>query len=218
MSSAGCVGGEVGSECAVELSGDEAFGAEDGFFFGFALGEAAVGVAAGSFAVAEPDDDDHVQSAVGVAVACEVESVTLGAPARRGDRRDGAQVGERRLSAEPVDVVARGDEQRRGVVSACGRPTPCRGWSGGMSAFVGEAIAAGRSGESKGQRLVGGRGCAKLHIPRSATFAQVSTESIIDKTARQGGVDGEIRTGFALCGTRPVRHVSTREKPLSVMS
>ena len=65
MSSAGCEGGEVASEGAVELWGDEAFEAADGFFFGFAFGEAAVGVAAGSFAVAEPDDDDHVQGAVG---------------------------------------------------------------------------------------------------------------------------------------------------------
>ena len=65
MSSAGCGGSEVGSECAVELWGVEAFGAADGLFFGFALGEAAVAVAAGSFAVAEPDDDDHVQGAVG---------------------------------------------------------------------------------------------------------------------------------------------------------
>ena len=118
MSSAGCEGGEVASQCAVELSGDEAFEAADGFFFGFALGEAAVGVAAGSFAVAEPDDDDHVQGPVGVAVGGEVEPVTLGAPARRGDRRGCAQVSERRLSAEPVDVVARGEGQGRGVVSA----------------------------------------------------------------------------------------------------
>ena len=59
---------EVASQCAVELSCDEAFEAADGFFFGLAFGEAAVHVAAGSFAVAEPDDDDHVQSSVGVAV------------------------------------------------------------------------------------------------------------------------------------------------------
>ena len=118
MSSAGCEGGEVGSEGAVELSGDEAFEAADGLFFGLALGQAAVGVAAGSFAVAEPDDDGHVQGAVGVAVGCEVESVTLGAPAGCGDRRCRAQVSDRRFGAEPVDVVARGDEQGRGVVSA----------------------------------------------------------------------------------------------------
>ena len=38
---------------------------------------------------------------------------------------------------------------------ACGCPKPCRGWSGGMFVFVDEAIAAGRSGESKGQRVLG---------------------------------------------------------------
>ena len=79
MSSAGCEGGEVGSESAVELSGDEAFEAADGFFFGFALGNSAVHVAAGLFAVAGPDDDDHVQGAVGFAVVGEVEPVAAGA-------------------------------------------------------------------------------------------------------------------------------------------
>ena len=34
MSSAGCEGGEVGSEGAVELAGDEAFEAADDFCFG----------------------------------------------------------------------------------------------------------------------------------------------------------------------------------------
>lgn len=84
-------GGEVGSEGAVELSGDDAFVAADGFFLGFAVGEAAVHVAAGSFAVSEPDDDDHVQGPVGLAVVGGVE---------------------------PVDVLAGRDEQRGGVVGA----------------------------------------------------------------------------------------------------
>ena len=47
MSSAGFEGGEVGSEGAVDLSCDEALEAADGFFFGFAFGDAAVEVAAG---------------------------------------------------------------------------------------------------------------------------------------------------------------------------
>ena len=37
---------------------------------------------------------------------------------------------------------------------ACGCPKSCRGWSGGLFVFVDEAIAAGRSDESKGQRVV----------------------------------------------------------------
>ena len=51
MSSAGCEGGEVGSEGAVELAGDEAFAAADDLIIGLAVCEAAVHVAAGSFAV-----------------------------------------------------------------------------------------------------------------------------------------------------------------------
>ena len=45
MSSAGFECGEVGSQGAVELSGDEALEAADGFFFGLALGDAAGTVA-----------------------------------------------------------------------------------------------------------------------------------------------------------------------------
>ena len=37
---------------------------------------------------------------------------------------------------------------------ACGCPKWCRCWSGGIFVFVDEAIAAGRSEESKGQRVV----------------------------------------------------------------
>ena len=59
MSSAGCEGGEIGSEGAVELAGDEAFEAADGFFLGLAFCDAALHVAAGSVAVAEPDEDDE---------------------------------------------------------------------------------------------------------------------------------------------------------------
>ena len=45
------------------------------------------------------------------------------------------------------------NEQNRsllGAIAACGCPISCRGWSGGMFVFVEEAIAAGRSDESKG--------------------------------------------------------------------
>ena len=37
---------------------------------------------------------------------------------------------------------------------ACGCPKSCRDWSGGVFVFVDEAIAAGRSYEPKGQRVV----------------------------------------------------------------
>ena len=164
MSSAGCEGGEVGSEGAVELAGDEAFEAADDFFLGLAFCEAAVHVAASSFAVAEPDEDDYVQGSVGCAVAGEVEPVTAGPPARRGDRRGSAQVSEGRLGAEPVDVLARDDEQGRGVVSAASETGHRRGRRGGDQ-LVEAALQIGGLGAEAGnatpqsaQRRPGGLG------------------------------------------------------------
>ena len=64
MSSGSLEGGEVGSEGAVELSGNEAFEAADDFLLHFPFGEASLEVGAGSLAVAQANDDDHVQRAV----------------------------------------------------------------------------------------------------------------------------------------------------------
>ena len=90
-----------------------------------------VHLAASSFAVAHPDDDDHVQGSLDGAVACEVEPVAAGAPARRGVRRGSAQVSEGRPRAGPADVLARGDEQGRGVVIAASETGHRRGRRGG---------------------------------------------------------------------------------------
>lgn len=53
-------GGEVGSEGALGLSGNEPFEADSRFFLGLAVGEATCEVGAYSVAVAESDDDDDV--------------------------------------------------------------------------------------------------------------------------------------------------------------
>lgn len=71
--------GEVCLVVAAELSADEPFEAADIFFLGFAVGEATFEVGVRSEAVAELDDDDDVEGAVGCAVAGEVEAVTVGA-------------------------------------------------------------------------------------------------------------------------------------------
>ena len=166
MSSAGFEGGEVGSQCAVDLSCEVALEAADGFFFGFAFGDAAVEVAAGSVAVAEPDDDDHVQCPVGGAVAGEVEPVAAGAPAgcNAGHRSGCAQVGEGRFGAEPVDVLAGCDEQRRGVVGAASQTRHCRGRCGGDEPvesafeFVGFGAEPGDAAPQAAQCCFGGLG------------------------------------------------------------
>jgi hypothetical protein len=60
-----------------------------------------------------------VQRAVRVAVAAFVEPMTFHALARRsGQRRDAAQVRERSLRAQPLGVVAGGDQQLSGGLHA----------------------------------------------------------------------------------------------------
>ena len=76
---------------------------------------ASCGVGLGAFAVAQAADGDHVQRAVGVAVAAVVEAVTGSASGGRGDRACAAQRGERAIAVEAFDVLAAGDEQLPGV-------------------------------------------------------------------------------------------------------
>jgi len=128
---------------------------------GLALGDAAAEVAAGVFAAAEPDEDDHVQRSVGCAVAGEVDPVAFGAPTGCGNRSGRAQVGERRLRAEPVDVLADGDEQGRGVVGAASQTRRGRGRCGCVefvSEFGGFGAEAGDAMAQVAQCWVGGLG------------------------------------------------------------
>src|SRR3954471_21042008 len=80
-SRAGGLRQQVGDEGVVELAGDVALEAADDLGLGLAFGGAPRGVSAGAFAVAQATDGDHVQRAVGVAVAAVVEAVAVGAPA-----------------------------------------------------------------------------------------------------------------------------------------
>src|SRR5215210_3681012 len=103
--------GEVGAEGAVDLAGDVALEAADDLGLGLAFGGAALGVGAGAFAAAQAADGDHVQGAVGVAVAAVVEAVAVAAAGGDGDRAGAAECGEGAVVAEPVDVLAGGDQQ-----------------------------------------------------------------------------------------------------------
>src|SRR5215208_1958316 len=82
---------------------------------GLAFGGAALRVGAGALAVAQATDGDHVQGAVGVAVAAVVEAVAGGLAAAGGNRAGATQSGERGVAAEALDVLAGGDEQLAGV-------------------------------------------------------------------------------------------------------
>src|SRR3954471_18789834 len=102
--------GEVGVEGVVDLAGDVALEAADDFGLGLALAAAALGVGAGAGAVAQAADRDHVEGAVGVAVAAVVEPVAGRASAAGRDRAGAAERGKRGLAVEAVDVFTGGDE------------------------------------------------------------------------------------------------------------
>src|SRR4051794_1992498 len=72
---------QVGGEGVVDLARDVALEAADDLGLGLAFGGAPRGVGAWAVAVAQGADGDHVQRAVGVAVAAVVEAVAVGAPA-----------------------------------------------------------------------------------------------------------------------------------------
>src|SRR5438093_10283015 len=78
--------GEVGAEGLVGLAGDVALEAADDLAAVEAFGSAAVGVGAGAGVVAEAADGDHVERAVGLAVAALVEAVAAAAAAAGLDR------------------------------------------------------------------------------------------------------------------------------------
>ena len=84
------------------------------------LSNTALHIRARSRAVAQPDDQRHVQRAIGRAVSAVIEPVSCGAPGRRRYGCNGAYVGEGGFSATAVDVLA-GRHQERGRVV---RPEP----------------------------------------------------------------------------------------------
>src|SRR5208282_6892533 len=82
---------------------------------GLALGGAAAQIGACAWAVAKAADDDQMQCPIGLPVAAVVQAVTRGLAGGRRDRTRAAQRGERRLAAEPFNVLPGGHEQLAGV-------------------------------------------------------------------------------------------------------
>jgi hypothetical protein len=109
---------ELGTQARVDLPSHVALEAADDLELGEAIGGAAGHVAASALVGAETADDDHVQGAVGAAVAAAVESMALGLPGGGGQRRGPAEHGEARLAAKALGVVAGGHEELARVLDA----------------------------------------------------------------------------------------------------
>src|SRR3954451_7145069 len=107
--------GEVSAEGVVGLAGDVALEAADDLLVGLALGNPALRVGARALAVTQAADGDHVQRAVGVAVAAVVETVAVAAAGGDRDRAGAAEGGEGSVAAQAIDVLAGGQQQLPGV-------------------------------------------------------------------------------------------------------
>jgi hypothetical protein len=99
----------------VDLAGDISLEATDDFAAGPAFGETAFEVGAGGGVPAQPGQHDAIQRGVCLPVAAVVEAHALGLARGRFDRTGAAQGGEGRLTAEPLWVVAGGDQQGGGL-------------------------------------------------------------------------------------------------------
>ena len=107
---------QVGFEGAVDLAGDRAFETADDVLVVFAGFGAPGRVALGAGAASEPEDGDEVQRPVGLAVASGVEPVAVGLAGGCFDWAGAAERRERALAvAQPIDVLAGGDQELAGV-------------------------------------------------------------------------------------------------------
>jgi len=115
----GAVKGElVSGQIVVDLAGDVALEAPEGFFLGESFLGAPLDVGPGSRVVDHAGDDDVPERGVGLAVAAPVEAVPFVFAAGGVEGCDAAEVSEGGFVAEPGWVVAGGDEERGGAVDA----------------------------------------------------------------------------------------------------
>jgi hypothetical protein len=109
---------EVGDQGVVDLWSEVALDAAHDLGFGQAFLGSPFDIGTGAGAEPHPDDNGQVQRLVGVAVAAAVQPVPAGLAGAGRDGGDSAQVGEGGLAAQPLGVLAGGDEQLAGVVVA----------------------------------------------------------------------------------------------------
>jgi hypothetical protein len=102
----------------VELAGDVALEAADGFGLGLAFGAAPLDVATCRRVVGESGDHDAPQGAVGLTVAAAAESMPLLFAARGIERCSSTESGEGSFVADSAGVLTSSDEQRAGGVGA----------------------------------------------------------------------------------------------------
>src|SRR5438128_8477223 len=95
--------------------GDVALEAADDLPLAQTLSASSRVVGAGRGMVAQPDDGDHVERAVGRPVAAATQSMAAGGPAATGGLgRCPTELGEGSLAANAVGVVAGGDQELAG--------------------------------------------------------------------------------------------------------
>ena len=109
---------EVGDQGVVDLTGEVALDAAHNLGFGQAFLGPPFDIGTGAGTEPHPDDNGQVQRLVGVAVAAAVQPVPAGLAGAGRDGGDSAQVGEGSLAAQPLGVLAGGNEQLAGMVVA----------------------------------------------------------------------------------------------------
>src|SRR5215470_2949550 len=104
------------AQVGVDLAGDVTLEAADDFLLRQAFFGAPAGVGAGRRVPAQPGDHDPVQGVVGLAVPAGIEAVAGDLSRGCGEGSSAAQVRPGSLGAQPLGMVARGDQQHgRGV-------------------------------------------------------------------------------------------------------
>jgi len=98
-------------EDAVDLAGHVALQAAHYLAFGQPLPGASLDVGPGSLVGAHSAHDDHVEGGVGLAIPAAIETVASRLAARGGQWAISAQHREARFGAQPVGILARGDQQ-----------------------------------------------------------------------------------------------------------
>ncbi len=127
------------------------------------------GVGAGARAVAQSADGDHVEGAVGLAVAAEVEPVAVVRPEEAGIGAAPQSVAKAASLAQPVDVLAGGDQQLAGVLRAT---TPSRRWCAGRRRRrAGSSCSSSTPISWSSSRTRLGDGCAARAWPPAAARA-----------------------------------------------